>query len=315
MKVSVVVVVHNRLKDCNELLESLVHQTIAPFEIIVIDDNSIPSYVPPIHLRKKVSLYTRLKIIRTRCELGLGRCRSLGATIAEGDVIAFIDDDAIPSPTWIEYLIRTFRRSNADIVGGICKPFFLTKKIPKWFDVEFFGKYLAVENNFIVGCNFAVKSSVFREIGFFNPLLGRFRGLLISNEERDFIIRAYNAGKKIVLDPNVVVFHKITEKRLKISYIIKRIFYQGVSIFFTAKNRSFPVFRAMKETLNKRAIEKTKRKISLSDLPKYLLWMIFSGLGFLLGIFFYLELKFISLRHENRLKHLLAVVRRTDVNR
>jgi glycosyltransferase involved in cell wall biosynthesis len=52
-EVSVVIVTHNRLKDAEETVESIMNQSIKPSEILVIDDGSEPPFKMKASIKKK----------------------------------------------------------------------------------------------------------------------------------------------------------------------------------------------------------------------------------------------------------------------
>ena len=74
-----------------------------------------------------------------------------------------------------------------------------------------------------------IKKEVFREIGYFNPLLGRQKGKLISCEEEDFVERARRVGLRVKFVSKVKVFHKVKQSRMTLSYLFRRSYYAGKS--------------------------------------------------------------------------------------
>ena len=234
MKVSVVLIVHNRFDEADNTLKSLIEQSEKPYEIIIIDDYSCSIYKP----RIKYSIKNiKLRIYRTSHELGLGLARSLASYMAEGDIIAFIDDDAIAHKDWIKELVK-YHSIGYDIVGGSVYPFYLVKP-PSWWNLRLFsyivsaGNYLLLDRrkviDLIYGTNFSVMKYVFKKIGYFNPYLGRVGGSLLSGEEFEFLLRALKKGFKIGFNPKAVVYHKVFPYRFSIEYVRKRCWSQGVS--------------------------------------------------------------------------------------
>jgi len=273
MRISVVIVTHNRPEHCDSALNSLLDNRVVPNDIIVVDDHSIPPY----SLRIKDQ---RVKIYRTDEELGLGYCRTLGAKAAEGDVIAFIDDDALASPNWIEKIEMNAIRY--DIIGGTCKPIYAVKKLPEWWNPTLLGKYLTVNNDFLVGCNFAVRREVFEKVGYFRRILGRVSGKLISNEERDLILRARIAGKSVAFDRSMIVYHKILPYRMNLKYLIRRAWYQGFSIYLTV-GTNFGLFllgRDRKESKRNVFFDRTALRCTLYSSSIYVALMLTTVLGY-----------------------------------
>ena len=60
-----------------------------------------------------------LKILRTQKELGLSQCRSIGVQVANGEVIAFIDDDVCIHSSWFSEMMFWLKKLNAGAVTGV----------------------------------------------------------------------------------------------------------------------------------------------------------------------------------------------------
>lgn len=230
LAVSVIVSTHNRHKDCDELLASLAQQTVKPHEVILIDDGSRPPYRP------RGLIPENLKLLRPRKELGLGLARLLGTRLATGDLIAFIDDDAIAPKGWIERIREGGGRKGLHVFGGPAIPIYkLGFNPPPWWDDRVLGRYLAICNRAIVGCNFVVRREAFELLGEFRPYLGRYGGKPISNEEVEFTLRAYLAGLKVGFDYGLIVYHKVRPGKLTTPYLLKRAWLQGLSTYLTVR--------------------------------------------------------------------------------
>jgi len=105
--VSVVIATYERHHAMDALVESLSRQTLRNFEVIVVDQSSVPwapATTPPFEL---MTVQTDIK--------GAVHARNLGAFYARGDVLAFTDDDCRPDADWLEAGLRHFQRS--DVVG------------------------------------------------------------------------------------------------------------------------------------------------------------------------------------------------------
>ena len=96
--VSVIIPSHNRPQLLQEALSSVLDQTIPPAEIIVVDDASDP----PITLPESHS-GIKIRLLRIEHCKGGAAAKSLGASAAKGDLIAFLDDDDLWSPTYLEH--------------------------------------------------------------------------------------------------------------------------------------------------------------------------------------------------------------------
>jgi glycosyltransferase involved in cell wall biosynthesis len=107
--VSVIIPSHNRPALLQEALSSVLDQTIPPTEIIVVDDASDP----PVRLPGNHSGIT-IRLLRIDQCKGGAAAKSLGAAAAQGDLIAFLDDDDLWAPTYLEHATTLLTR-HADI--------------------------------------------------------------------------------------------------------------------------------------------------------------------------------------------------------
>ncbi len=220
--VSVVIVTYNRAKDVNDAINSVLNQSTKPLEIIVIDNGSIP----PVNLPFQSD---RLRLIRFDQESGLSNARNFGTKTAQGDYIAFMDDDAIASYHWLEEIRMGLE--TAQIVGGQVKPLFLVPP-PDWWNQEDLGVCAGVgkiSSEDIWGGNMAIKADVFATVGLFNPNLGRKKGKLLSCEENDFFNRSKRKGLIFKFVGAAVIYHKVPAKRMTFSYILRWSYYNGKS--------------------------------------------------------------------------------------
>src|SRR5262249_30950888 len=107
-RISVVVCSHNGSRTIGECLQGISKLRYPNFEVIVVDDGSTDNTATI------VAQYD-LRFIRTPNH-GLSHARNVGWQAANGEIIAYIDDDAYPDPDWLTYLAETFR--NGDYVGA-----------------------------------------------------------------------------------------------------------------------------------------------------------------------------------------------------
>src|SRR5436309_12820458 len=116
--VSVIICAYNeeRWDDLVAAVSSLHRQTHRPEEIIVVIDHN-----PDLLARAQAEL-REVVILANAGQPGLSGARNSGIAAARGDVIAFLDDDAIASPEWIEHLIASYARSEVVGAGGAIVP-------------------------------------------------------------------------------------------------------------------------------------------------------------------------------------------------
>jgi len=245
-KVSVVVSTYSvgRFDYLLGCIGSLKRQTLQPNEIILVldKDKALLDFY-------ELHMPTDVKIV-VSSGFGLSNARNAGVKNAEGEIVAFIDDDAIADGKWLENLAKNYEDPLVLGVGGLIKPLWESKR-PGWFPEELYWivgcSYKGLpENKSIIrnpiGCNMSFRKSVFEKAGYFNTDIGRTGKKLVSNEDTEFSIRVWEkiADAKIVYDPTSIVCHKVPKSRASLKYVIKRSFSEGVSKAIVSRYRSNP---------------------------------------------------------------------------
>lgn len=181
---------------------------------------------------------------------GLLSGRHRGALEAKGEVLAFLDDDVLLAPTWLEALQSAFRDPEAVLVGGPSSPHYEVEP-PAWLTglwVEFehgrrLGFLSLIEGGssvriadplYVWGLNFAIRKSVFERFGGFHPdcvpkALQRYQG----DGETGLTFKIKAAGFKALYHPQAALRHIIPVSRMTLESFKQRGFYQGVCDSFT----------------------------------------------------------------------------------
>jgi GT2 family glycosyltransferase len=112
LSASVVVVSRGRPRHLSRCLTALSQQYYRPFEIVVVAD------ADGARAARAHMLSGHLKIVPFDVP-NISAARNAGLQVAAGDVVAFIDDDAVAEPTWLTRLIGAFAETSVDIAGGV----------------------------------------------------------------------------------------------------------------------------------------------------------------------------------------------------
>jgi GT2 family glycosyltransferase len=233
--VSVIISVYSidRADDVVDCIISLEKQTLIPKEIIVVlDPNSA-----------LVTFYSKLlgssvKLVVSDA-FGLSAARNMGVRSCDSEIVAFIDDDAVADPNWLENLVGNFVDTKVIGVGGRIAPIWSAKK-PNWLPEELYWiigcsyKGLPTNKEPIrnpIGCNMAFRRSLFEKVGYFSTNVGRFGNQLLGHDDTEFGIRATNMlkGTKIIYDTEAVVKHKVSKNRAMLRYVLRRSYAEGFS--------------------------------------------------------------------------------------
>lgn len=205
MKYSIIIPVFNRPKEVEELLESLVHQSLTDFEVIIVEDGSTICCENICEQYKdKMDIHYFMKK-----NSGPGQSRNYGAQHANGDYLLILDSDIVLPPDYIRAVNDELIHKPADGFGGPDRshPSFTdTQKAISYSMTSFFttggirGGKKKLDKFYPRSFNMGIRKEVYQKLGGFSNM--RF------GEDIDFSIRIYKAGYRCRLFPKAWVWHK-----------------------------------------------------------------------------------------------------------
>ena len=238
VKASVVICTYtlNMYEHFCEAADSVLAQTYDDVEIVVIVDGTPDVY------ERVIDDYGDREDMIINCNdenLGLLQSRNRGAEIASGDVVAFIDDDAIADEVWVERLVRAYEEKDAIAAGGKMVPKWVTER-PSFLPEEFYWLVGVTHRGFAdgsgevrntFGSNISFRTSVFEELGGFDVDIGGRKGdKNLQGGETELCARMRQEyGHGVWYDPEAEVAHKVFDYRTKLWWLIDRAFWQGYS--------------------------------------------------------------------------------------
>lgn len=130
-RVSIIISTYSKdkLSDLSDCINSLKRQLLKPDEIILVLDPN-----PDLAKFYESKFHNDVKIVISD-HYGLSNARNAGVKSAEGEIVVFIDSDAIPGKSWLENLVKNYEDPNVVGVGGLVKPFWEAGS-PSWFPEE-----------------------------------------------------------------------------------------------------------------------------------------------------------------------------------
>jgi glucosyl-dolichyl phosphate glucuronosyltransferase len=205
VRVSLVLPTLDRPQAIYNLLRHVEHQTVAPHEIIIVDQSAL--------LDERVASYAaatpRVRHHRI-VERGLPNARNVGVGLATGDVVLFLDDDSIPDPDLIRFHAEAYADPGVGGVGGRVQGGYDSGgvSIGKFREsdgkvVRNFGATIRCEVDHLPGGNMSFRRDVFDRVGGFDKTYG---GSSIG-EETDFCLRARRAGVRFLFEPRASLEH------------------------------------------------------------------------------------------------------------
>jgi glycosyltransferase involved in cell wall biosynthesis len=113
---TVVVLTYNSARTITACLDSLERQTVAPAEILVVDDDSTDDTL--VRVREFAARSAiGVRVLRNGAR-NISRGRNIGIAGTRTPLLAYLDSDAWAEPEWVAELTRAFTGSDAAIVGG-----------------------------------------------------------------------------------------------------------------------------------------------------------------------------------------------------
>jgi glycosyltransferase involved in cell wall biosynthesis len=242
LPVSIVVCTRNRARSLSGTLAY--YERIAAevaWELIVVDNGSTDETSDILQCFSTTTRITFRFITEPRP--GASRGRNLGYRHAEGQIIAFTDDDCYPRADFVDALQVSFSTAAIDYLGGRILLFdpndypvtIQTSKIRRVFAPGTF-----ISAGLIHGANMAVRREVMAKIGGFDERLGP--GTPFPCEDVDLLTRASFAGFTGVYDPRPVIYHHHQRQSLEQVRTLKRLYDHGRGAYY-AKGLLNPVQR------------------------------------------------------------------------
>jgi glycosyltransferase involved in cell wall biosynthesis len=242
---SVVITTYNRCDKLRLALDGLGKQSIDKdkFEVWVVDNNSSDDTVGTVRdFQDKLDLHYHLET-----QQGLGHARDAGFRKAQGEYVAFLDDDAIPTEDWLQALYENILAHEPDCLCGPIFPYYSSDR-PRWFKDEYEIRslgddwHIVPEGTTHSGSNMTWKRSILFDLGGFNVSLGVSGDRFIPGEDSDLFYRYWRAKKgSVVYDPKIKVLHWTPAYKMRVAYILKR--YLTVGVLAAKLNEGINLYR------------------------------------------------------------------------
>ena len=236
MDVTVIICTYNRCATLPKALESVAASIMPPavsWEVLVVDNNSNDN------TRETVEDFGRRYPGRFRYlfESRAGKSYGLNAGIsaAQGEIIAFMDDDLVVESAWLQNLTASLRGTEWAGVGGrtlpaeafspprwlsFGAPYYLGGILCAYFD---YGDSPCVLSQAPYGANMAYRKSMFAKYGLFRTDLGPSPNAEVPrpNEDTEFGRRLMAAGERLRYEPAAVARHPVPLERVNKKYFLR----------------------------------------------------------------------------------------------
>ncbi len=219
-----------RWDNIQQAVWSVQAQTVPVLETIVVIDHN-----PALFDRVQREI-PDVTVVPNVSSQGASGARNCGVAASKGEVIAFLDDDAVASPNWLEMLVHHLEDPNVVGVGGKLVPLWASSR-PRWFPYEFDwtvgGSYrgmpekaMPVRN--VWSGNMVISRQAFDAIEGFRSGFGK-RGGRSCPEDTDLCLRAaaFKPGRIWVYEPAAIVGHHVPVNRTRLRYFLRRCLHEG----------------------------------------------------------------------------------------
>jgi GT2 family glycosyltransferase len=219
-----------RLEVTSACIRAVLAQPEQPDVIVVTDHNDELGA----ELRDR---FPTVLVVPNSQRRGLGGARNSGVAVSSRELVAFVDDDAEPTPGWLSELGVPFADTRVAVVGGDALPVW-QGGTPSWFPDEYLWvvgcSYRGMAREGVVrnplGCNMAFRRQTLVDVGGFDETLGRLGSLPFGLEETELCVRltTANPSSRIVMVAGAAVLHHVPAGRQRPAYFFQRCFYEGI---------------------------------------------------------------------------------------
>lgn len=215
------------------------------FSVVVVDNDDRQSAREIVNRARATSPIPIIYDVEPERSISLARNRSVNH--ADGDLIAFIDDDEFPEDSWLVNHLDTLRSSNADGVLGPVKPHF-DMHTPRWLvrsglcDRSRFKTGMVLsDSRYTRTGNVLLRRSLFTEAGgSFDPKYGRSGG-----GDAVFFKRMIEKGKVFVWCDEGCVLEEVPAERQTRAYYVRRAFTRGLTEAWETRFLSLGTVRSL----------------------------------------------------------------------
>ena len=248
MRATVAICTHNRAELVGGAVERAVTEAqMCDAEVLVVDNASTDP--TPTVLARLQREAPALRVVREP-RLGLSAARNRALAEARGEVVAFLDDDAIPERGWLAALLAPYDTREVTCVGGPIRLAFSAPP-PAWLAPSFYCSFSAYDlgdvprrlryrpgDEYPYGGNISFRRTTAEALGGFSTRMGLRGSVQLQHEETDLCYRIDHAGGEIRYAPAAVVDHAVLGERLTPGWLIARHWHRGQSeALFQLTNR------------------------------------------------------------------------------
>jgi polysaccharide pyruvyl transferase CsaB len=239
-KASVIICTYHRGPKLVDSIRSVAEQRFpqSDYELIIVNndpkDGSVAEAVTTIRQAYFRDHPDHLRLILCPYP-GLSNARNAGISEAQGEVLCFIDDDALAQEDWLENIWGAFEgHPKTGVVGGTIL-LDVPSPRPEWLQTDWesywsrftveYESYREIETwyEFPYGANWCARRAALIESGGFRSRFGRRGSDFGGGEEILAALLIQRMGYQIAVEPRAVVMHKVEPSRFSLEHVQKTI--------------------------------------------------------------------------------------------
>ena len=270
--ITVAIVTMSRPALLRTCLTSLIHQTILPKRIIIIDNDPNHS-ASLIYNEFKSSLPVEYSIEK---KAGVAYARNLALHMCRTKYLAFVDDDCRLDKRWVEIAIGTMNKTRSIYLLGesllenqssiIAESQFVRQAY--WFHYRIppsksTNPYIFDTKNVVIRNDYILRNHIL-----FNP---EFCITRYDSSDTDFGFKIHSGRRSGKFEPNMIVYHKETENIIS---FIKKAFTRGRLGFLLAQRLKFKNKLLIVKHANWRVYFRDAREYWPQEYPRYVSYML-----------------------------------------
>jgi succinoglycan biosynthesis protein ExoM len=222
MKVSVCIATYRRTERLRAVLEDLARQSRLPEQVVVVDNDLAGSARPAIEQVRAAGAPFAI-VYDVQPERNIAMTRNRTVSLADGDWLAFIDDDERAPESWLQQLLEAAAKYSADGILAPVEPR-LPSYAPSWIRRGRFYDFAHQRSGDPVPLdrmrfgNVLLRADPLRaEPGPFDPSYG-----LSTGEDGDLLVRLARKDLRIIWCDEAIVWEPIEATRLSLRWLLMR---------------------------------------------------------------------------------------------
>jgi GT2 family glycosyltransferase len=256
--VTVIIATYNRAALLDECLDHLGAQSFEPGDEVIVVDNGSTDATPAVVARHQARFAVPLHLLQEPAP-GKSRAVARAVTFANGDVLAFTDDDVNVDARWLDAIRDAMADPAVALVGGPVAPRWQAG-VPAWIRrardrhprlgapvalLDYGGQAAELGQRTLLGANLAIRWEVFTRLGGFPEHLGKLRGTLLSGEDHEMCRRVQTEGYRALYVPGARVAHFVPADRARVSYFLRWFYWSGITHAIMDTDRELPRGRSL----------------------------------------------------------------------